>query len=202
MSRQTDKYQFIKLKEGNSYIEIFNEIPECYRLDEKEFERLWNIHPDEKGKVKIMGKEIETPRWQHSYGVPYNFSGMVHEALPLVDPFLLKLQWMVEKYSDKKYAQCLINWYQDGTHYIGKHSDDEKQLVPGTNIYSFSFGPEGERDIIFKSKKTDEKHKIFMPHNSLLVMGGETNKYYTHEVPKRANKGKRINVTFRCFKES
>lgn len=30
----------------------------------------------------MFGKKVYTPRYQQSYGVPYQFSGLVHEALP------------------------------------------------------------------------------------------------------------------------
>jgi len=189
----------IKLLEGNSSIRIFDQIPECYHLSDDEFKRVWSLHPEERGIVKVFGKEHKTPRWMQSFGVPYKFSGVNHEAVPLTDPFLLKLKWMVETYTRFEYKQWLVNWYQDGKDKIGKHSDDETEIIPGSSIFSFSFG--SERDIIFRSKKTDEKHTILMKNNSLIIMEGETNLYYTHEVPQRLKVlTPRINVTARRFK--
>ena len=34
----------------------------------------------------------------------------------------------------------LVNWYENGLHYIGPHSDDERQLAPGAPILSLSLG--------------------------------------------------------------
>lgn len=95
----------------------------------------------------------------------------------------------------------LINWYDDGNHYIGKHSDDEKQIVPGSNIYSFSFGSSNR---IFRIRDKYNKLRPFidleMPHGTLIIMGGDMQKGYTHEVPKSKKvKDRRINVTFRRF---
>jgi alkylated DNA repair dioxygenase AlkB len=100
----------------------------------------------------------------------------------------------------------LLNWYQDGQHTIGKHSDDERQLVPGSPIYSFSYGQQRDFKIASKPKSPHQIETITLslPGNSLLMMGGEMQKWYTHEVPKRALSrcpGRRINVTVRHFKD-
>lgn len=100
----------------------------------------------------------------------------------------------------KEYQQLLINWYQDGDHYIGPHSDDESQLVKNSAIYSFSFGQ--TRDFVIKSKELDYKMVLELTNNSLIIMGGEIQKYYTHQVPKRSIKkcpNRRINITSRLF---
>ena len=45
-----------------------------------------------------------------------------------------------------------------------------------------------------------------MPNNTVVVMGGEMQKYFKHEIPKITGKkgenfGRRINITFRQFVE-
>jgi alkylated DNA repair dioxygenase AlkB len=116
------------------------------------------------------------------------------------------LQW-VKDHSGFDYNQVLVNWYQDGNHYIGPHSDDETQLVPGSSIYSFSFGQ--ERDFVVTSKKgvleTPFHESFAMKDNSLLIMEGDMQKNFKHQVPKRATSKvphPRINITFRLFKKN
>lgn len=192
----------------NSWIDFYSDIPADLfpRIDSKEeFERLWNLHPAEKGIVNVFG-EKETPRWQQSYGHDYQFSRIKHESLPIEDPFLIKILDCVRKHSGLPYNGILINWYADGNHYIGPHSDDESELVLGSPIYSFSFGQERDFRITSKPKNSSqiEPYTIKLPNNSLLIMCEDMQKYYKHSVPKRALSRcpeKRINVTVRHFKE-
>lgn len=88
------------------------------------------MHPENLGVVVINGQKINTPRWQQSYGRSYAFTGMVHHALPLdTHPYLIKLQKYIFEYTSYPYFQVLINWYANGKHRIGWHSDDESQLM-------------------------------------------------------------------------
>lgn len=212
------KREFIELPHGDSYIERLVQIPEKIRVDDDQFYRIWNLHPEEKGEVMMFGKKVKTPRWQQSYGEAYDFSGMKHSALPLPGGYLTCLLGWVREDSGEKYNQILVNWYSDGSHYIGKHADDESQLVKDSAIYSFAYEEKintaehpkyRPREFVVESysplKNIPKYRRVFpMPNNSLLIMGGEMQKHYKHSVPKRAlstSPGKRINITFRLFKK-
>ena len=93
------------------------------------FTELWQLHPQEFGEVKIMGKLIKTPRWQQTYGRNYSFSGLSHSALPVPPQLQAYLDWGNSLNLGGVFNQILVNWYGDGHHYIGKHSDDERELV-------------------------------------------------------------------------
>jgi len=188
----------IKLPEGDSWIENIN-LPESLFCTEKIFSELLALKPKERGKVVVFGKEFDVPRWQKAFGSDYYFSGMNHESEPVTHPFLLSLIEFVQKHSGKPYKAMLINWYLTGKEYISEHSDNENQLVKNSSIYSFSFG--AKRDFVIKSKK-DKKYRIVIPldNNSVIIMGGEMQKYYKHGVPKRLKVTKpRINVTMRLY---
>jgi len=196
---------YTRLGKGESAaITQYLRIPEEIRVDTKLFNELWDIHPTERGEVIIYGKKMKTPRWQQSYGRDYYYSGMLHKALPINKHWFLEciLEW-VKDHSGKPYEQILINWYENGNDYIGAHSDDEKQLVQNSDIYSFSFGQ--KRDFVVKAKAKDDPFKKTMElfDNSLIIMHGDMQKHYHHLVPKRAISkclGHRINITFRLFK--
>jgi len=182
-----------------SWIDEFT-LPE--KLDNVDFKSLWDVHPKEYGLVKIYGKEIQTPRWQQTYGLDYKFSGVDHKALPIPEVFQPFYDWAINT-DYGPFNQMLVNWYQDGSHYIGKHSDDERQLVKGAPILSVSLG--ATRKFRIRKKKTNKIFTdILMPDGTVLVMGGNFQKEFTHEVPKIGGKkgkkvGPRINITFRCF---
>ena len=129
---------------------------------------------------------------------------MLHEALLLPEEFQIFYDWIntldMGLYSGK-FNQLLINWYRDGNHYIGKHSDNESQIVKDSPIMSISLG--SKREFIIRDKKTsDIVLDLEMVNNSYLIMCGEMQKNYTHEVPKdKKSKDRRINITMRQFKE-
>lgn len=189
----------VTLEEGDCWIE-FVELPADVSCDDKIFKELLAIRPEERGKVMMYGKSIDVPRTQKSYGGNYTFSGIDHKADPVPDGFLKTIQHWVNSREKLVYKRLLVNWYMDGTEYIGAHSDSETQLVNNSPIYSFSFG--ATRDFILKSKQTTERRVFPLKHNTLIIMGGETQKFYKHEVPKRLRvKEPRINITMRAFAE-
>ena len=129
---------------------------------------------------------------------------MEHEALPIpiqIEPFLEYIQSL---YPNFTFNQILINWYKNGLHYIGVHSDNTKPLVIDSPIVSISLGQERIFRIKDKNKKTIIKD-IILKDKAVITMGGAFQTYYTHEVPKVTGKkgeqlGRRINITFRAFK--
>lgn len=216
MNTHTD-LTMIELSEGNSYY-AFADLPDEMCITDEEFKTLWAEHPEEHGKVIVYGKTYDVPRWQQNYGLGYYFAGLMHEALPIRNTYVKKLLDYINALTYEKtlltsaqlekgvkFNQVLVNWYADGNHYIGKHSDDETQLIKNTPIFTVSFGQ--ERDFVIESKKNKKGHQVYrqvvkVKNNSLLIMGGEMQRYYLHSVPKRsANKVKkpRISITFRCF---
>lgn len=169
-----------------------------------DFDELWKLHPEEYGTVSYMGKVVNTPRWQQTYLRDYYFSGMMHKALPLPVEFQPFLDWANTVSANVVYNQVLVNWYGDGNHYIGAHTDDEQQLVPLSPVLSVSLGQ--ERIFRIRQKRTNDiVVDIPMPNNTYMIMGGKVQRNYLHEVPKvSGTKGsqmdKRINITFRVFK--
>lgn len=186
--------------QNNSWID-YETLPESIKI---QFEELWNLHPEQYNQVKILGKIVETPRWQQTYGRSYNYTGMVHEALPIPQQLQPFLEYAQKLYPEFVFNQILINWYQNGLHYIGAHSDNTKPLVKDSPIVSISLGE--ERIFRIKEKQTKKKVKdIILKDKIVITMGGEFQTHYTHEVPKITGKkgeqlGRRINITFRCFK--
>ena len=107
----------------------------------------------------------------------------------------------------------LVNWYADGSHYIGAHSDDETQLADSAPIFSLSWGASRRFRMLPKTERprkgeaplweTDgprEKLTLELGDGDLLVMGGTCQKTHKHDVPKTGNLvGRRVNATFRTF---
>lgn len=187
----------IQLNSTSHIIKI--KLPKELQLDEKGFEKLWRLHPKEHGTVTIFGKQHDVPRYQKAFGHDYHFSGETHKSDEIKNKFLKILVDHVNNEEKHEYNGTLVNWYEDGNHYIGAHSDDESELVKNSPIYSFSFG--ATRDFVLKHKQTKQRVVIPLENNTLLIMAGETQRYYKHSVPKRLKcKKRRINVTIRAFR--
>nr|QYA18463.1 alkylated DNA repair dioxygenase AlkB [Clandestinovirus] len=204
-------------QDGLSWIDVYT-LPKDLIPTEEQMEALWNLHPEKMGKVKLMGKELQTPRWHQSYMKPYKFSGLQHDAVPLpseVKPFLDFANSSVypSMYgSPTLFNMCLINWYENGLHNIGLHSDDESEMVKTKNgcslVFSISLGQ--ERIFRLKPKLKRDDHfsiDVPMPNGTVVVMGGTCQSTHKHTVPKVAGqKGlamkRRINLTFRQFMET
>lgn len=157
--------------------------------------------------VKIYGKLVEQPRdsfYMAENGYPYKYSGI--DRLPD--------EWTVSVTEMKKILEravryirpdhpdlnaCLGNRYGDGHQYIGSHSDDEGDLDMNAFIVSVSLG--APRDFVFSNKHTGEKVKILLTPGSVLLMGGDCQVNWKHELPKRLKVvDPRINLTYRVIK--
>ena len=149
-------------------------------------------------KIKIFGKEYDQARMVAWYGEPnicYKYSGIEMITRPWT-PELLEIKKNLENFLNVEFNSVLINLYRDGEDYMGWHSDDEKELGDRPIIASLSLGV--PRDFIFKHKVTGEKISLNLKNGDLLVMKGETQKYWKHALPKRLKiKQARLNLTFR-----
>lgn len=165
-----------------------------------EFEELWSEKPHERATIKLFGKTIQCPRYTKNYLINYNFSGVDHVAENELPPVLGKI-FRKSKSIYPPLNQCLVNFYDaDGS--IGKHSDNEKEIVKWSEIHSWTFGP-AVRHFILDSKDGTKRFKITVDHNTILIMGGKCQETHIHYVPKAKTAcgfdERRINVTFRHF---
>lgn len=196
-NKTNNKNKKYSLDPVSSWIKYLD-IPDNLKLNESDFEELWKLRPDDDQYIKIFNKMTKIPRKQQTYGISYCFSGVCFDALPIpeiIKPFIE----YANNLEQGTFNMALVNWYSDGEEYIGFHSDDEKQLITNSPIYCFSFGC--PRDFILKSKNSkDEKLKLILDNNSLVIMGGTCQKTHLHSIPKRKNKTRRISITLRQFK--
>lgn len=77
-------------------------------------------------------------------------------------------------------------------------ADDERDLVPLAAIASVSFGATRRFDL---RHFDGEKLSINLEDGSVLIMAGELQQYWKHQVPiQRKIKEPRINLTFRVMR--
>ena len=149
--------------------------------------------------INMYGRLLPLPRLSAWYGdndKPYTYSGITLQPNAWTSD-LLELKQAVEKEAKTSFSSVLLNRYRDGKDYVGWHTDAEKELGQNPIIGSVNFGASRK----FQLRRIDipkEKFEVELGHGSLLVMMGETQHYWQHQVPKTAKKiDERINLTFR-----
>lgn len=191
-----------------SYVKT-GELPVELSLSPAQFSDFWDTHPTERHTIRIFGKDCLTPRWFQVYGVDaYTYSGSIFPTQSITSFLQKYLDWANEGETDK-YNMVLVNWYGSGKDYIGWHRDDEKQIIPNSDVMTISFG--GER--IFKIRYDPIKkfanrsppevitNRFVTANNSFLIMGGAFQSEYKHHIPAtKKDVQPRISITFRKFK--
>lgn len=203
---ETVKNDFINLlRRQQKKIYKIEDVIEEYHLplnlfmDNITFNELWSLRPNELNMIKMFNKEIPAPRRYKVYGRPYNFTGNDENIINEI-PLILKNYLDYINKIDKKYVynSILVNWYENED-YIGYHSDNEKNLKSGSDIYSLSFGE--QRIMTFENKVNKLTYNYELINNSILVMKNGCQENFKHGILKQKNskfKNKRINITFRC----
>jgi len=151
--------------------------------------------------IKVFGKKHLTPRlscWMGDDSLSYRYSNMTMIPVPW-STVLLKIKMDLEAWSGEGFNSVLINYYRDGQDSNGWHSDDEVELGKDPVIASISLG--ASRDFHLRHKQSKQKIALTLENGSLLIMRGDTQRYWQHQVPKRANAAGRINLTFRSIKQ-
>ncbi len=116
--------------------------------------------------------------WYGNNDKSYSFSGITLQPLPWTNEILI-IKNKIDLIAKTEFNSVLLNLYRDGNDYINFDATRMFQL---------------------RHIKTKEKLEIELTHGSLLIMQGELQHFWQHQVPK-TNKtvGERINLTFRVI---
>ncbi|KAJ9603831.1 hypothetical protein H2200_011352 [Cladophialophora chaetospira] len=161
----------------------------------------------------VSGDGTEVPIYRH----PADESP---ELLPF-DTVVNMLREAAERLVGHPLNHALIQWYRNSEDNISEHSDKTLDIVRGSSIVNVSLG--AQRTMILRAKKSAlpnlvegeeldaarPSQRIPLPHNSLFVLGQDTNQHWLHSI--RADKrppfekspaelafdGERISFTFR-----
>jgi alkylated DNA repair dioxygenase AlkB len=161
--------------------------------------RLWSRSLDwQQRPIRLFGREVMQPRLTCFYGEPgvrYRYSGKTLEAHRFTD----ELRDLAERLGEcigTGFNSVLCNLYRDGRDSMGWHADDETELGKDPVIASVSLGQ--ARRFRLKPRSGGGSRALMLEHGSLLVMSGDLQHHWLHELPKsRQALGPRINLTFR-----
>lgn len=162
---------------------------------------------DAETKVKIQGRLISIPRKQAVYSkhpnLKYRFTGI---SLAADDeslcPSIEKLRKYLENETKLDFNFVLVNYYQDGSKYIGYHRDDEKDLIKNHTIACISIGQERRFQMRYVQDRTIIQ-TYNLKDNSILLINPGVNAEWEHAIAKETSKSKqylpRVSFTFRQF---
>jgi alkylated DNA repair dioxygenase AlkB len=175
-------------------------VPDFYEKEiaDQLFNAFYHTINWQQGEIKLFGKKYLTPRLEAFYAEEnksYGYSGQrlvtssfTKELKQIKDIIELKLSIQLNS--------VLINLYRDGNDSNGWHADDEPELGRNPIIASLSLGASRRFDL--KHSTTKEKLSLELEPGSLLVMGGELQHHWKHQVAKTKKvNDPRINLTFR-----
>ncbi len=173
---------FIAAEEGHNYLELFKNTI------------LW-----QQDDIQIFGKTYAQPRLTALYAdnaKPYTYSGITMKPHKFTKE-LVAIKRKLESEVAKNFTTCLLNLYRDGRDSNGWHADNEKELGKNPIIASITLGQERFFHLKHRTQK-ELKHKLLLEHGSLLLMQGETQHHWLHQIPKtKKPMNERINLTFR-----
>lgn len=166
------------------------------------FEKLYAEIPWQHDTITVYGKNHLQPRLTALFGnegKPYSYSNITMQPNPW-NALLMFIKNEVEEICQEQFTTVLLNLYRDGKDSNGWHADNEQELGRNPIIASVSFG--AERMFHLQHNTIAEaKQKILLESGSLLLMKGETQHFWKHQIPKTAKPiGPRINLTFRSIK--
>lgn len=179
-------------------------IPNFYAtsLANKYYQHLIDSIPWQQDDITVFGKTYPQPRLTALFAnnqLPYRYSNITMKPHTFTQE-LLTIKNDVEQMANQDFTTVLLNLYRHGSDSNSWHADDEKELGTNPVIASVSFGE--TRTFHFKHRTLkNEKHKLLLQHGSLLLMMGEMQHYWLHQISKTKREiSQRINLTFRTIK--
>ena len=197
-SDSNNEFEIIQIQDGE-YIYV----PNFFSKDESDlyFKMLLNEINWKQQVINMYGKSINFPRLTAWYGdndKPYSFSGIILEPESWIQP-LFEIKQLIETKYSTVFNSVLLNLYRNGNDSISWHTDAEKELGRNPIIASVNFG--ATRKFQLRHNVTNDKVELNLSHGSLLIMQGELQHNWQHQVPKTKQLVKeRINLTFRFIK--
>lgn len=168
------------------------------------YDDLVDLYCEHEPEITVWGKLCHQKRdvgFYSDVSNGYKYSSTISRSHSLSEqPLLTELLTELNKYLETNFNGILVNRYKNGTKHIGAHSDDESGLSKKDKmVAALAYDRNGTRTFRIRNKKTKEivldiQHEPCM----LIVMEGEFQKEFTHEIPiqKRVS-GERISLTFR-----
>jgi alkylated DNA repair dioxygenase AlkB len=147
--------------------------------------------------IVVFGKQCNQQRnigFFSNESIGYRYSNQLARSQPLTQS-LMELLQRVNTATEADFNGILVNEYENGTDYIGRHSDETGLSAIGVACISYG----AVRTFRIRDKTTHQKvADIPTTSDEIWVMGGQFQQEFTHEIPvEKKVKHPRISFTFR-----
>lgn len=112
-------------------------------------------YPMSRPELVVYGKSHPIPRsqaWFADKGCDYFYSGLFIEALPW-PKYADRLRQKLNRDFSLMSNGVLVNRYKNGAESMGWHSDDEKEIAPGSDIASVTLGASRDFFYVISARK-------------------------------------------------
>lgn len=170
---------------------ILDLLEECVQEIDSELD----YHPE----IRVFGKVCHQQRsigFFSDESEGYKYSGSIARSKRM-KPCMHEILSYVNNKFDSDFNGILVNKYENGNEYIGKHSDNERELHSGCGVIAMSVG--AIRKFRIRDKKTN-RIVLDVPTypNKIIQMAGKFQEEFTHEIPiEKKVKECRYSLTFR-----
>ena len=151
-------------------------------------------------RMAFYGREIALPRltaWYGDRGRTYTYSHISMQPHPWT-ALLCDIKRKVENSVGAQFNSVLLNLYRSGNDGVSWHQDNEPELGCHPIIASVSFGETRVFQLRHRNNRVIPRLDIPLSTGSLLIMCGETQQHWQHQIPKTKRAVEpRINLTFR-----
>jgi len=162
------------------------------------FQQFQTSLPFQQGTINLFGKTHAIPRLEAFFATEnqrYSYSGKTLITHTFTEE-LQELKENIEALCNEEFNSVLVNLYRNGQDSNGWHADNEPELGINPVIASVSLGATRRFDL--KHNHTQKKISLELTHGSLLLMKGELQHYWKHQIAKTKKVTEpRINLTFR-----
>ena len=137
----------------------------------------------------------------------YSYNGVNHKPnpIPKSDRYLCSiLEHLYNVLPNFEYNSILISKYNDGTDFLGFHSDNESEIVNQSDIVTISLGQ--TRTAKFRalpgSGNSCPEQSLVLEHGHVFLMSRLSQNYFEHSIIADNSQNPRISLTFRLLKPS
>ena len=141
-----------------------------------------------------------------SYGEEYSYTGQPKNNVKDIPKPITKVIELLEQEfkqfnSARTINQVIINRYKDGSSFLPKHSDNEQEIKPDSQIFTVSLGC--TRSIVFRDESKppteDREQELEVSEGSIYIMSQPSKSFWSHrmEVTEEEDLPERVSLTFR-----
>ena len=183
-----EKYQLLKkttnynLGDGAQVSIIKNYISNTKDI----FDELKSKIPWRRFEYFVHGRKVKSPRLMNIVDLTVDNNNL--------DNFN-RVKRKIERIAKRKFTYAVLNYYRNGKDYIGFHAD--REVGKDNIVVSVSLG--ATRRFVLRHKIREmTRHEFLLEDGDVMIFNEKAIKsVYKHSIPKMANVGQRINITFR-----